>query len=97
MVKRFLLTFDKAKALRLLIDEFVPRKSAAPRERLMPSIADRPAPDLRYATDPARICSELDWQPCEALTSGLRKTVETVGATTRVLSAVSHAIACHVT
>ncbi|MBM5827869.1 MAG: dTDP-glucose 4,6-dehydratase, partial [Cyanobacteria bacterium M_surface_7_m2_040] len=34
--------------------------------RLINSVSDRPGHDRRYAIDPARISSELGWQPRHA-------------------------------
>ena len=44
-------------------------------ERLMTFVPDRPGHDLRYAMDTTRIRTELQWEPHETFTSGLRKTV----------------------
>ena len=38
-------------------------------------VADRPGHDLRYAIDPTRIRTELDWRPSVTLQEGLEKTV----------------------
>lgn len=38
-------------------------------------VADRPGHDRRYALDPRKIETELEWRPRETLESGLRKTV----------------------
>jgi dTDP-glucose 4,6-dehydratase len=39
-------------------------------------VTDRPGHDRRYAIDPSRIESELEWQPRETWESGLAKTIE---------------------
>jgi dTDP-glucose 4,6-dehydratase len=64
------------KAICALLDELVPNSAMRNREALITFVTDRPGHDQRYAIDPARICSELGWQPRETFESGLRKTVE---------------------
>lgn len=39
-------------------------------------VTDRPGHDRRYAIDPAKIESELGWQPVESWESGLAKTID---------------------
>ena len=56
-----------------LLDEL--RPVAAPHERLIQYVADRPGHDRRYAMDIRRIASELGWQPRETFATGIRKTV----------------------
>ena len=67
---------DVVKAICALLDELTPSKAIGSREALITFVTDRPGHDLRYAIDPARICTELGWQPRETFESGLRKTVE---------------------
>jgi dTDP-glucose 4,6-dehydratase len=67
---------DVVKAVCALLDELAPSAAIGRREHLISFVADRPGHDLRYAIDPARICSELGWQPRETFESGLRKTVQ---------------------
>jgi dTDP-glucose 4,6-dehydratase len=38
-------------------------------------VTDRPGHDLRYAIDPTKIRSELDWEPKETFETGFRKTI----------------------
>ena len=64
------------KTICALLDELVPSNVTGRHERLIEFVADRPGHDLRYAINPARICSELGWEPRETFESGLRKTVE---------------------
>jgi dTDP-glucose 4,6-dehydratase len=52
------------------------RPAAAPHERLIAFVEDRPGHDLRYAIDPARIRAELGWRPSVTLDDGLRRTVD---------------------
>jgi dTDP-glucose 4,6-dehydratase len=66
---------DVVRAICALLDELAPSKAIGSRDSLIAFVADRPGHDLRYAIDPARICSELGWQPQETFESGLRKTV----------------------
>ena len=56
-----------------ILDELAP--AAAPHDRLIEHVADRPGHDRRYALDTARIRAELGWQPAEQFAGGLRKTV----------------------
>ena len=42
---------------------------------LIQFVKDRPGHDLRYAIDPLKIESELDWKPIETWESGLAKTI----------------------
>ncbi|HSF64638.1 MAG TPA: dTDP-glucose 4,6-dehydratase [Paracoccaceae bacterium] len=58
---------------RLLDDR---RPQAAPHDRLITFVADRPGHDLRYAIDPTRIREELGWRPSVTLEEGLAKTVD---------------------
>src|SRR6476659_2234579 len=39
-------------------------------------VKDRPGHDRRYAIDPSRAESELNWTPAETWESGLRKTID---------------------
>ncbi|WP_199260818.1 dTDP-glucose 4,6-dehydratase [Paracoccus binzhouensis] len=52
------------------------RPDAAPHERLISFVADRPGHDRRYAIDPSRIRTELGWRPSVTVEEGLRRTVE---------------------
>ncbi|QFG37885.1 dTDP-glucose 4,6-dehydratase [Paracoccus pantotrophus] len=52
------------------------RPDAAPHDRLITFVADRPGHDRRYAIDPTRIRSELGWRPSVTVEEGLRRTVE---------------------
>ncbi|HZR59931.1 MAG TPA: dTDP-glucose 4,6-dehydratase, partial [Xanthobacteraceae bacterium] len=67
---------DVVKAVCALLDELAPSAAIGCREDLITFVTDRPGHDLRYAIDPARIGSELGWQPHETFESGLRKTVQ---------------------
>ena len=51
------------------------RPGAAPHDRLITFVADRPGHDLRYAIDAARIRDELGWRPSVTLDEGLERTV----------------------
>jgi dTDP-glucose 4,6-dehydratase len=48
-------------------------------------VTDRPGHDRRYAIDPSRMESELEWQPRETWESGLAKTIEWYRENTRWL------------
>ena len=52
------------------------RPDAAPHDRLIEFVDDRPGHDLRYAIDPARIRTELGWRPSVTLEEGLARTVD---------------------
>ncbi len=67
---------DVVKAICALLDDLAPSRTIGSRESLIAFVTDRPGHDLRYAIDPARVCSELGWQPQETFTTGLRKTVQ---------------------
>jgi len=51
------------------------RPGAAPHERLIRFVTDRPGHDLRYAIDAGKIRRALGWQPEESFESGLAGTV----------------------
>ena len=52
------------------------RPNAAPHDRLIRFVADRPGHDLRYAIDPSKIRRDLGWSPSVTLQEGLEKTVD---------------------
>ncbi|WP_017999666.1 dTDP-glucose 4,6-dehydratase [Paracoccus sp. N5] len=52
------------------------RPDAAPHERLISFVTDRPGHDRRYAIDPTRIRTELGWRPSVTVEEGLARTVE---------------------
>lgn len=56
-----------------VMDELHPQ--GASHERLIQHVTDRPGHDRRYAMAIDKIRSDLGWQPCQTLASGLRKTV----------------------
>lgn len=56
-----------------LLDEMKP--GAAPYAEQITFVTDRPGHDMRYAIDPTRIRTELDWRPSVTVEEGLRKTV----------------------
>ena len=58
---------------RLLDDR---RPEAAPHERLIEFVTDRPGHDARYAIDPTRIRDELGWRPSVTVEEGLARTVD---------------------
>src|SRR6056297_2946505 len=57
-----------------LLDER--RPDAAPHDRLITFVEDRPGHDLRYAIDASRIRDELGWQPSVTVEEGLARTVD---------------------
>ena len=52
------------------------RPEAAPHERLITFVTDRPGHDRRYAIDPSRMRDELGWRPSVTLEEGLARTVD---------------------
>jgi dTDP-glucose 4,6-dehydratase len=65
---------DLVRVICRLLD--VRRPAAAPYERLIEFVADRPGHDLRYAIDPSRIRDELGWRPSVTVEEGLARTVD---------------------
>ena len=57
-----------------LLDER--RPEAAPHERLISFVTDRPGHDWRYAIDATRMREELDWAPVESFETGIVRTVD---------------------
>jgi dTDP-glucose 4,6-dehydratase len=51
------------------------RPDAAPHQRLITLVADRPGHDHRYAIDPTKIETELGWRARETFDAGIEKTV----------------------
>ena len=60
-------------AICAFMDREVP--SGAPHEKLIEHVTDRPGHDKRYAIDPAKIRTELGWEPQEPIESGLEGTL----------------------
>jgi dTDP-glucose 4,6-dehydratase len=65
---------DLVRTLCRLLDER--RPAAAPHERLIQFVTDRPGHDQRYAIDPARMRNELGWRPSVTVEEGLARTVD---------------------
>ena len=65
---------DIVRTICALLDER--RPDAAPHDRLITFVTDRPGHDLRYAIDPSRMRDELGWRPSLTLEEGLRRTVD---------------------
>ena len=53
-----------------------PAASGAKCESLMTHVKDRPGHDRRYAIDPTRIATQLQFEPTETLATGLSRTVD---------------------
>ena len=70
-----------------LLDEMLP--SEKPYQSLIEFVADRPGHDRRYAIDLTKTKTELGWEPCESLTTGLRKTVAWYLANGEWIAAIS--------
>ena len=65
---------DLVRTICALLDERRPK--AAPHDRLIEFVSDRPGHDMRYAIDPSRIREELGWRPSVTLEEGLARTVD---------------------
>jgi dTDP-glucose 4,6-dehydratase len=65
---------DLVRAICGILDRKSP--GAAPHERLVAFVEDRPGHDLRYAIDATRIGEELGWRPSVTLAQGLERTVD---------------------
>lgn len=64
---------DLVRTICKILDRY--RPDAAPHDRLITFVEDRPGHDLRYAIDPTRIRTELNWRPSVTLEQGLERTV----------------------
>ncbi len=64
---------DLVRMICALMDEMHPK--GAPHDQLIEFVTDRPGHDLRYAIDPTRMQTEMNWRPSVTLEEGLRKTV----------------------
>ncbi len=62
------------RALCRLVDQRCP--AAAPHERLITFVNDRPGHDARYAIDPSKLEAELGWRPSYDFDHGLAATVD---------------------
>jgi dTDP-glucose 4,6-dehydratase len=62
------------RAICRLVDQRCP--AAAPHERLITFVSDRPGHDARYAIDPAKLETELGWRPSYDFDRGLAATVD---------------------
>ncbi len=65
---------DLVKTICRILDE--KRPAEKPYADLITFVADRPGHDLRYAIDPTRIRTELNWRPSVTVEQGLEKTVQ---------------------
>jgi len=65
---------DIVKKICCILDRKKPRSKSY--QELITFVEDRPGHDERYAIDPSRIISELNWHPLTSLDEGLEKTVD---------------------
>lgn len=65
---------DLVRMICAILDER--RPEAAPHDRLITFVEDRPGHDRRYAIDPTRVREELGWSPSVTLAEGLARTVD---------------------
>ena len=59
-----------------ILDIKKPRKNNKKYEELITFVADRPGHDLRYAIDPTKITTKLNWKPDETFDTGIIKTID---------------------
>ncbi|TXI93466.1 MAG: dTDP-glucose 4,6-dehydratase [Neisseriales bacterium] len=59
-----------------ILDDLKPKADKTSYSNQIAYVTDRAGHDYRYAMDPAKIQSELGWQPQEDFDSGIRKTVK---------------------
>jgi dTDP-glucose 4,6-dehydratase len=72
--KNELQNLEVVNAMCSILDELRPKPSGRYADQIA-FVKDRPGHDRRYAIDPTKIEQELEWQPSESFTSGIRKTV----------------------
>jgi len=63
-----------AKYMCIQLDKLAPKNIS--HESLLQFVTDRPGHDFRYAINPEKISSELNWAPIETLETGLLKTIQ---------------------
>ncbi|SDF76604.1 dTDP-glucose 4,6-dehydratase [Limimonas halophila] len=66
---------DVVRAICSSLDELEPRADGHGYANQITFVVDRPGHDLRYAVDPARIRTDLGWQPEHGFDAGLHETV----------------------
>jgi len=66
---------DLVKTLCAILDAKRPKASGSYADQIT-FVADRPGHDARYAIDPTRIRTELDWRPSVTVEEGLARTVD---------------------
>ncbi|MBY6217893.1 dTDP-glucose 4,6-dehydratase [Qipengyuania aquimaris] len=66
---------DLVKTICAILDRLNPREDGASYASQITFVADRPGHDARYAINPERIRSELEWRPSVTLKEGLERTV----------------------
>ena len=59
-----------------ILDEECPRVNGLSYKDLITFVEDRKGHDKRYAIDPTKIETKLNWQPAETFETGIRKTVK---------------------
>ncbi|MEO8400833.1 MAG: dTDP-glucose 4,6-dehydratase [Gammaproteobacteria bacterium] len=62
------------KQITAMMDSYFP--DLAPHAKLIQFVKDRPGHDWRYAIDPSRMQTELNWMPKHDFQEGIRRTVE---------------------
>ncbi len=68
---------EVVKTICSLLDELRPQhpEGISEYQQLITYVTDRPGHDMRYAIDADKIRSELDWEPDEDFSTGIRKTI----------------------
>ncbi len=68
---------EVVKTICALLDELRPQhpEGISEYQQLITYVTDRPGHDMRYAIDADKIRSELDWEPDEDFSTGIRKTI----------------------
>ena len=69
---------EVAKIICSILDELVPSKfkGIIKYEQLIKYVEDRPGHDVRYAIDASKMAKELNWEPSEIFTTGIKSTIE---------------------
>ena len=69
---------EVVKTICFILDKLVPSKfnGIVKYEQLITYVDDRPGHDVRYAIDSSKMAKELNWEPSEIFTTGIKKTIE---------------------
>jgi dTDP-glucose 4,6-dehydratase len=69
---------EVVKTICFILDKLVPSKfnGIVKYEQLITYVDDRPGHDVRYAINSSKMAKELNWEPSEIFTTGIKKTIE---------------------